>query len=108
MHLSAHFLQKAKKFEDSSSAIKTRFETLVRDFTTFVGTFGTWAKGKEGELTDKIKKLNEEIQGLQAKLEKLQKSLVILGISVGVGLPVLAVAAALSGPFAPFVAVRVI
>ncbi|PLB48703.1 hypothetical protein P170DRAFT_359049 [Aspergillus steynii IBT 23096] len=99
------YIEKTQKFEDDSTSIKNRFDSLTSDFTKFVGTFGTWAKDKEGELNDQIKELNKEIAELNAKLVKLQKSLMVLGIAAGVGLPALAVAAALSGPFAPFVAI---
>ncbi|KAF5857400.1 hypothetical protein ETB97_005892 [Aspergillus alliaceus] len=99
------FIKRAEEFENRSADTHSRFEKLMHDFTTFVGHFSSWAKGKEGELTTEIESLNKEIQELQEKLQKLQKSLVILGVAAGVGLPVLAVATALSGPFAPFVAI---
>jgi hypothetical protein len=85
--------------------MKERFDQLIKDFTAFVAEFSSWAKDKEGELTKEIEAIEAELKELAAELAKLQKALLYLGIGVGIGLPILAVAAACSGPLAPFVAV---
>ncbi|KAE8384002.1 hypothetical protein BDV23DRAFT_189657 [Aspergillus alliaceus] len=102
-HKIGRFIDKSKTFEQQAKDMDTAFNTLKTEFGTFVSTFATWAVDKEKEITERIKKIMAELEALGKKLEKLLIALYTMaGITVA-AVPATAIAAALSGPFMPFV-----
>lgn len=82
-------------------------EELVIDFNHLVRTFATYAERKKAKDNKRMEEINAELTDLGKKLEKINVSLVAFGALAAAALPITGVAAALSGPAAPFVIVSV-
>ncbi|OOF93051.1 hypothetical protein ASPCADRAFT_209684 [Aspergillus carbonarius ITEM 5010] len=79
------FITRLAGFEESATGIKNRFYTLKDEFAAFVATFSTWAKDREGEITDQIQALEQELDSLHKRLNSLTTSLEVFEILYEVG-----------------------
>jgi hypothetical protein len=75
----------------------------LSDVEVFDGRFDGWAQKREGDINADIASLRKGIQDLKEEAAKINTAMISIAGVAGFGLPILATAAALSGPFAPFV-----
>ena len=87
--------------------MKRELDDLIGEFSKFVGTFSGWASDKEQELTDAIKKANEELAKLQQKLQNLELGMNVTSAATAAAGPIIGLiaAGATSSPLLPFIIV---
>jgi hypothetical protein len=78
---------------------------VIQQFDTLITSFSTWAKEKEGELTEQIKKINGELKSLAAKLADIEASAAALGIVGSIFLGVVGLLLSATIPFTSFLVV---
>ncbi|PYH92382.1 hypothetical protein BO71DRAFT_442457 [Aspergillus ellipticus CBS 707.79] len=96
------FLQNSASSGENATAIQGRFTDLSTSFERFVGTFSDWAKDKEGEITEQIKVVSQELDDLNKTLSALNASLAVFENIAEYSLPVTGGLSVLMPQFAPF------
>ena len=86
--------------------MRSRFTELKDEFAKFVGTFGSWARGKEVQNDERVSELQTDIGKLQSKLEELDTVLKDVLQLLAATIPAAGIIAMYAGPFAPLVMVR--
>lgn len=65
--------------QSDSREMETRLAELQRDFTSFVATFGDWAKEREGEITVELEAVAKQLIELNEELAKVTIAMASLG-----------------------------
>ncbi|KAK1143037.1 hypothetical protein N8T08_007101 [Aspergillus melleus] len=83
----ASFISDISKFESESDKVQQQFTQVRADFSDFVKTYSSWAENKEGELTELIKKLEQEISDLNDKLDSINAAQMAMAAIAGAAIP---------------------
>jgi hypothetical protein len=78
---------------------------VLQEFDALIASFSTWAKEKEGELTEEIKNINRELKSLAAKLADIEASAAALGIVGSIFFGVVGLLVSATIPFTSFLVV---
>ncbi|KAF5863375.1 hypothetical protein ETB97_010256 [Aspergillus alliaceus] len=84
----AKFIADAQEFETSAKAVQERYSELSSSFQAFISSFSGWAKDKEGELTNQIKALVEELEKLNQTLNDIKTAQTAITSIAGVAIPI--------------------
>lgn len=79
---------------------------MTEDFAAFVASFSTWAKDKEGEITEQIRLVEQELDALHQKLYRLEGSLRAFEIVFGASIPATGTFVKMFPALAPWIVVR--
>lgn len=82
------------------------FTRLKDNFSQFVGSFSTWARDREGNVNETIKKIYEDIARIDASLNSINISMTAISATLAATLPITGILALLFPPAAPFIIVR--
>lgn len=67
-----------EKVQGDSLAMENRLSNQI-NFTSFIADFTSWARDKEGQLTQELAQVINELEELNEKLERLTKAIIGLG-----------------------------
>ncbi|RAH48744.1 uncharacterized protein BO95DRAFT_490188 [Aspergillus brunneoviolaceus CBS 621.78] len=81
------YIEGTTAFQSDAQRITDGFRTVTEDFAAFVASFSTWAKDKEGEITEQIRLVEQELDALHQKLYQLESSLRAFEIVFGASIP---------------------
>ncbi|KAH8112478.1 hypothetical protein DFH11DRAFT_1879238 [Phellopilus nigrolimitatus] len=97
------FINDADSFRGEVGTIEKNFSNLKTNFATFLSSFGSWASDKEGADTEELKQARKDLDQLRMEVSELRAALLAVGSLAATSLPVTAILAYLSWPFAEFV-----
>ncbi|PYH82393.1 hypothetical protein BO82DRAFT_353657 [Aspergillus uvarum CBS 121591] len=81
------YIERTTSFQSDAQKIADGFRSVTDDFAAFVGSFSTWAKDKEGEITEQIRLVEQELDALHKMLYRLESSLRAFEIVFGASIP---------------------
>lgn len=97
--------QKVQSVETDAKNMKDSFTELKDHFSQFVGSFSTWAKDREGDTNETIKRIYDNIARIDASLNDINISMTVISATLAATLPITGILALLFPPAAPFIIV---